>query len=98
MQVAPAPQLVVLDRRIRRYLAKCPPAVSGERGHDQTFKVAVALVWGFALRPEDALFYLRLYSAACEPPWSEHELAHKIESALQVEQFKPVGYLRCYRK
>jgi hypothetical protein len=38
-----------LERRIVAYLAECPPAVSGQRGHDQTFAVARAVVWGFGV-------------------------------------------------
>jgi hypothetical protein len=84
-----------LDRRIRCYLNRCPPAVSGHYGHAQTFKVACALVWGFALPRDTALHYLEIYNACCEPPWSPAELAHKIDSALQAPCSKPVGYLRC---
>jgi hypothetical protein len=87
-----------LNERIQRYLDKCPPAVSGQHGHDATFKVAVTLVWGFGLQPDLALEYLRLYNAGCQPPWSEAELTHKIQSALGVKCTKPIGYLRCYRQ
>jgi putative DNA primase/helicase len=90
--------MISLDARIERYLDKCPPAISGQHGHDQTFKVACALVWGFALSRDAALRYLEVYNARCEPPWSAHELAHKIDSALQAPQSKPVGYLRCFNE
>jgi hypothetical protein len=84
-----------LDSRIQRYLAKCEPAISGQHGHDQAFKVACALVWGFALSRDDALHYLAIYNAKCDPPWADSELAHKIDSALGVPCSKPIGYLRC---
>ena len=90
-------KMLSLDTRIQRYLAKCPPAVSGEHGHDQTFKVASALVWGFALSREAALHYLEVYNTGCQPPWTLAELGHKIDSALRSPSSKPVGYLRCYR-
>jgi hypothetical protein len=86
-----------LDFRIQRYLDRCPPAISGQHGHSQTFKVACALVWGFALPRDTSLRYLETYNARCEPPWSQAELAHKIDSALQARCSKPVGYLRCSR-
>ena len=35
--------------RARKYLAKVPPAISGQGGHDQTFHAACVLVLGFAL-------------------------------------------------
>jgi|ERR1700730_4482282 hypothetical protein len=94
-----------IDPRIRKYLRRCPPAVSGQHGHDQTFKVAVALVWGFALHRDAALEYLRTYNQRCQPPWSEAELEHKIDSAISTVNrewtanevdAKPPGYLICY--
>ena len=89
--------------RILNYLAKCPAAISGSHGHDQTFKVAVVLVWGFCLSRNEALEYLRLYNVRCQPAWSEKELAHKIDSAIATcnrnwkagNQINPPGYLRC---
>ena len=67
--------------KARKYIAKMPPAVSGQRGHDQTFKVACKLIVGFDLSLEDALLILREYSDRCEPPWSDEELQHKLEQA-----------------
>lgn len=90
--------MVIFDQRIRKYLAKCSPALSGQCGHDQTFKVACSLVWGFALPRNEALRYLRVYNETCDPPWSEAELVHKVESALGASQIKPVGYLLCFNK
>jgi hypothetical protein len=83
----------ILPNRIRKYLEKCPPAISGQNGHDQAFKLACALVWGFALPLDDALFYLRIWNAKCEPPWSEKELAHKVNSVLKMQHRKPIGHL-----
>jgi hypothetical protein len=94
MRLDPTPQL---DLRIRRYLDHCPPAISGQSGHNQTFKVACALIWGFALPRDVALRYLEIYNARCEPRWSPAELAHKIDSSLKAPCSKPVGYLRCSR-
>jgi hypothetical protein len=94
-----------VDDRVASYLAKCDPAVSGQHGHDTTFKVAVALVWGFALRREAALEHLRAYNKGCQPPWSEAELEHKIDSAIctanrewvaNTHETKPPGHLICY--
>jgi len=90
--------------RVTKYLAQCPPAVSGYRGHDQTYKVAVILVWGFCLPRDEAFEYLRAYNQRCRPPWTEAELVHKIDSAIEAcnrqwmsgTGIKPPGYLRCY--
>jgi hypothetical protein len=43
----------------RTRAAKCPPAISGQRGHDRTFHVACVLVHGFDFPVEDALTVLR---------------------------------------
>ncbi len=84
--------LTVMDRA-RRYLRKCPPAVSGQHGHAATFRVACALVQGFALSAGDALGLLREWNLECRPPWSEHELAHKVNSALVAPSQRAPGYL-----
>jgi hypothetical protein len=44
-----------LEQRIGAYLAKVPGAVSGSGGHDQTFRVACALINGFPLGEDEAL-------------------------------------------
>lgn len=67
--------------RARAYVAKMPPAVSGQSGHDATFKVACVLKMGFALEDSDALALLSEYNQSCQPPWTERELLHKIKSA-----------------
>lgn len=84
--------MTVTDRA-RRYLATCPPAISGAGGHSQTYTVAVALCHGFSLAREQALSLLREYNAGCRPPWSERELAHKIDEAIRKPHDKPAGFL-----
>lgn len=89
----PGPAGNTVIERACRYLQKCAPAVSGQRGHDATFRVACVLVHGFALPAGDALNVLREWNRACQPPWSESELAHKINSALAAPPQKVPGYL-----
>lgn len=79
--------------RARQYVAKIPAAVSGENGHSRTFSVAIALVHGFALSDAEAWPILMEYSARCQPPWSDKELRHKLESAAAASQTKPRGHL-----
>lgn len=68
--------------RARAYLAKCQPAVSGQGGHDQTFKVADKLVNGFGLAVDAALSLLMEdWNGRCDPPWSEKDLLHKLQDA-----------------
>jgi primase-polymerase (primpol)-like protein len=78
--------------RARKYIAKMPPAISGQAGHNQTFHVACTLALGFALSEEQTMQALREYNARCVPPWSEKELLHKAQSAMS--QAGERGYLR----
>jgi hypothetical protein len=79
--------------RARRYLEKCDPAISGQGGSPQTFKIACKLVRGFLLDPETAFELLwSVYNHRCVPPWSERELRHKIADAIKADG--QVGYLR----
>ncbi len=78
--------------RARKYVAKMPAAVSGQDGHGRTFNVACVLVLGFALSDSDAMRLLAEYNQACQPPWSDKELAHKIRSA--AKQSGERGFLR----
>jgi hypothetical protein len=84
---------LTLSERIHRYLDVCPPAISGQHGHDRTFAIACALINGFGLAEEVALRHLELYNRTCEPPWSHTELRHKIRSALGSKHLKPRGHL-----
>ena len=78
--------------RARKYVATMPGAVSGSGGHNVTFSVACRLVKGFDLSTVQALDVLSEWNATCNPPWSEHELRHKIESASKASGDS--GYLR----
>ena len=68
-------------RRAELYLEHMPPAVSGEGGHNQTFRVACTLVRDFALDLDEARVLLEAYNDRCDPPWSSEELEHKLEDA-----------------
>lgn len=70
-----------LIERARRYLAKMPPAIAGQHGHDQTFAVACTLVQGFGLSVAEAAPLFAEYNTRCSPPWSERDLAHKLADA-----------------
>jgi hypothetical protein len=84
-----------LRTRIERYVDSMPEAVSGSHGHSATFKVAVALVRGFHLNPSDAMPFMHRYNHRCDPPWSDKELKHKLDSAdkLNARSGKVRGYL-----
>ena len=82
-----------LIERARRYIAKCPPAISGQGGHDRTFRVASILVWGFALPEDKAFLLLQEWNRCCEPAWSSADLLHKVRSAATALNTLPRGYL-----
>ena len=79
--------------RARAYLAKCPPAVSGQSGHATAFAVVASVTNGFDLSEADALDVLRDWNAACQPPWSEKELLHKVRDAIAKPGVKGKGWL-----
>lgn len=82
--------------RARRYVATMPGAIAGQRGHDQTFRVACVLVLGFCLSESDAFAVLSEYNDRCDPPWSAKDLQHKIRSAMKEPGER--GYLRDARE
>ncbi len=84
-----APRSVL--ERARKYLAKLPPAISGQGGHDATFHAACKLVLGFGLDRADALALLNHWNEACQPPWSDRELEHKVDDAMKQPGWR--GYL-----
>lgn len=71
----------LIERRVRAYLGRCPPAVSGQGGHAHTFLTAQHVVRGFALDDGTAYTFLSEWNARCEPPWSEDDLRRKIREA-----------------
>ncbi len=79
--------------RARAYVGKMDAAVSGSGGHTATFKVAVALVHGFALTEAEAWMLLREYNLRCQPAWKDRELMHKLKEAGKVSHKEPRGHL-----
>jgi hypothetical protein len=80
-----------LIARARSYISKAPPAISGQGGHDRTFNVACLLVKDFGLTVDQALEAIQDWNKTCQPPWSEHDLRHKLADAAKKEG--PVGRL-----
>jgi hypothetical protein len=66
--------------RVRRYLAKMDPAISGAGGHCAAFRVACFIVAN-ASDPSEQEALFAEYNTRCKPPWSRRELAHKLEDA-----------------
>lgn len=97
-QVAPSHPSPIDHRvaRARRYVAKMPEAVAGNGGHNATFAVAVAVVRGFLVPPEEARQILEEYNQRCDPPWDAKDLDHKLAQALN-NSTQPWGYLLAAR-
>ncbi|MBA2117331.1 bifunctional DNA primase/polymerase [Bremerella alba] len=69
-------------QRAISYLAKCPPAISGSGGSNDTFAIVCRLIELFpSLSDDDLLDVLGEWNERCEPPWSVKELTHKVTSA-----------------
>ena len=88
----PKGSVSVVDRA-RLYLQRCPPAVSGQHGHDATFHVASVLWNGFGLSEGETLMLLTEYSQRCIPHWTEAELIHKVRSVANAHHNDPRGHL-----
>lgn len=73
----------LIEKRVRAYLGRCPPAVAGENGHAHTFTVCQQVVRGFALDAPVAYGFLSEWNQRCDPPWSEMDLRRKINEARQ---------------
>jgi len=72
--------LSVIDRA-RRYLDRIPPSISGQGGHNAAFHAACVLIHGFGLNTSEAMILMDEFNRRCDPPWSERDLVHKVESA-----------------
>jgi hypothetical protein len=86
------PMSLAVVQRARRYLAQAAPAIAGQHGDLNTFKLCCRVVRGFALGDEDALTVLGEWNARCEPPWTERELRDKIARARRYGR-EPFGAL-----
>ena len=67
-------------RRARLYLTKVPGAISGQNGHGTAFTGIGKVIRRFALTREMALEAIVDWNNRCEPPWSDTELAHKLDN------------------
>ena len=77
--------------RAAKYIEKMPIAVDGSNGSGDCFRVACVCRKGFLLSIDDSLDAMRDWNSNCQPPWTEHELRHKLEDAGKAPG--PSGYL-----
>lgn len=70
-------------KRCAAYLAKIDPAISGNNGHDQTYQAA-RIIWNdFGIEKVDGWPLLLDFNSRCQPSWSEKELQHKWDDAVE---------------
>lgn len=85
--------------RARKYLAKCPPAISGQGGHITTFLIAQKLVRGFLLDEATAFALLEAeWNPQCQPPWSRWDLRRKVREAARAGLMTPGALLDSPRR
>jgi hypothetical protein len=82
-----------MNDAIMAYINRAPAAISGQRGHDTTLRVARTLYNGFALSRDQVLQWLRVYNRRLSKRWSERELAHKADSVERGKYDKPRGWM-----
>jgi hypothetical protein len=84
---------MTIIERARKYVESCPDAISGQGGHAATFRVACALVHGFALNDTDAMMLMMEFNGRCNPKWSERDLRHKLNSAGRAVHTNARGWM-----
>jgi hypothetical protein len=85
--IEPSPDATFMELRATRWLeavARANPAVSGQRGHDATFRVACKLTHYFGLGRDAAIrLMMAIYNPLCRPPWELKDIEHKVDDALK---------------
>lgn len=72
--------------RAKAYVANAAPAIEGEGGDMQTYKICARLRRDFNLSIEAALEVLGPWNDRCSPPWDLDQLEKKLENAGQYGQ------------
>lgn len=86
----PSASKSVAAERVRAWVAKAEPAVSGQGGHNKTFAVACKIVaCGLTEDEEWAIF--TEYNERCDPPWPDSALAHKLRQARERSTSTPLS-------
>lgn len=74
---------------VRSYVMKMDPAISGQGGHAQAYKVACKIVaQGLTEDEEEEIF--EEWNAGCSPPWSASEVHHKLTDARRNSTSAPL--------
>jgi hypothetical protein len=84
---------MILEERIAAWLDAVPGAISGQGGHNQTFRVACRLYNGWGLSEAETLRWLQRYNERCVPAWSLAELRHKASDAVKAKHSQLRGHM-----
>ena len=86
--------------RASAYLAKCDPAIEGERGHNKLLWAAICMVHGFLLTDSQTLKLLTdEYNPKCIPPWNlsdsrdQKDFERKVHEARNITPTQKPGWL-----
>jgi P4 family phage/plasmid primase-like protien len=85
------PPMLVRVQRCRTFVAEIPGAISGDRGHDKTLRIARVIANDFAIDRANGYPILQEYNARCRPPWSPRELERKWAAGSQTSSRYPRG-------
>jgi hypothetical protein len=78
--------------RARRYIAKIV-AISGQGGHDATFRAACQLADRGLTEDQILELMLQWNETNAKPSWTESEIRHKVEDALKRGRVNAAGHL-----
>lgn len=70
-------------KRLRAWLQRADVAVSGQRGHDKTIRVASKIAAHAELSRGQMMELLEEWNQGCDPRWSPSELDHKLDDAIR---------------
>jgi hypothetical protein len=87
--VAGSPEEATRIAEAIAFLADAEPAISGQRGHVALWHVAQTLVRTIELPIATcAALIWEHYNDRCDPPWSDREIAHKLQQARDHGRFE----------
>lgn len=85
--------MATIPERAALYLNAMDVAVQGQSGSTKTFKAAITLVEGWGLSAAEAWPILQAYNTRCIPPWSDADLRHKLDDAINKIDMDRHGFL-----
>lgn len=81
------------EQRIQLYVDRAAIAISGQEGSKRTMAVARTLYTGFDLSEADTIRWLTVFSARCQPPWSEKDIIRKVKAVVATDRGHKKGWM-----